>query len=165
MISYILQDWSANRGSPKGRFVMAFFRMCQLVRRLPGGLWLVGSPLLAAYVFFVHWVMGIDLDYKTAIGPGLALRHGTGLVVHSGAVIGAGCLLRNGVTIGERRPDGRCPVVGDSVEFGANAVVIGPVRVGNSSVIGAGAVVLHDVEPLTVVAGNPAAVVRRLESP
>ena len=90
MISYILQDWSANRGSPKGRFVMAFFRMCQLVRRLPGGLWVFGSPLLAGYVFFVHWVMGIELDYKTAIGPGLALRHGVGLVVHSGAVIGAG---------------------------------------------------------------------------
>lgn len=126
---------------------------------------MAGSPLLATYVFFVHWVMGIELDYKTAIGPGLALRHGTGLVVHANAVLGAGCVLRQGVTIGERRPDGRCPVVGDGVEFGANAIALGPVRIGSSSVIGAGSVVLHDVEPSTVVAGNPAVLIRRLEKP
>jgi serine acetyltransferase len=107
--------------------------------------------------------MGIELDYKTSVGPGLALRHGTGLVVHSCAVLGAGCLLRQGVTIGERRPDGKCPTIGDHVEFGAGAIVLGPVSVGRSSVIGAGAVVLHDVAPRTVVAGNPAVVVRQLE--
>jgi putative colanic acid biosynthesis acetyltransferase WcaB len=165
MISYILQDWSANSGSPKGRFVLAFFRACQWVRRLPSGMWILGSPILAAYVLLVHWIFGIELDYKTVVGRGLSLRHGVGLVVHQNAVIGANCTLRQGVTIGERRGDGKCPVIGDRVEFGANAIVIGPLCIGESSVVGAGAVVLHDVEAFTVVAGNPAVVVKRLRNP
>lgn len=165
MISCILQDWSANSGSPKGRFVLVFFRACQLIRRWPDGLWILGSPALAAYVLLVHWVLGIELDYKTAVGPGLILRHGVGLVVHRNAVIGAGCMLRQGVTIGERRNDGRCPVLEDRVEIGANAVLLGPVRIGESSVIGAGAIVLHDVAAFTAVAGNPAVVIKRLDHP
>ena len=165
MISCILQDWSANSGSPKGRFVLIFFRACQLIRRLPSGIWILGLPILAAYVLLVHWILGIELDYKTAVGPGLALCHGVGLVVHRDVVIGAGCTLRQGVTIGERRSDGKCPVLEDRVELGANAVLLGPVRIGESSVIGAGAVVLHDVEAFTVVAGNPAVVVKQLRNP
>jgi len=47
MASFILQDWSANANNPKGRFVMVFFRLCQSVRRLPGGVWILGSPILA----------------------------------------------------------------------------------------------------------------------
>ena len=165
MISCILQDWSANSGSPKGRFVLVFFRACQLIRRLPGGIWILGSPVLAAYVLIVHWILGIELDYKTAVGPGLSLRHGVGLVVHRDVVIGSDCTLRQGATIGERRNDGKCPVLEDRVEIGANAVLLGPVRIGESSVIGAGAIVLHDVEPFTVVAGNPAVVIKRLRNP
>ncbi len=165
MISCILQDWSANSGSPKGRFVLVFFRLCQLIRRLPFGIWILGFPVLAAYVLLVHWILGIELDYKTAVGPGLSLRHGVGLVVHRNAVIGADCTLRQGATIGERRNDGKCPVLEDHVEIGANAVLLGPVRIGESSVIGAGAIVLHDVEPFTVVAGNPAVVIKRLRNP
>lgn len=136
--------------------MLAFFRLCQVIRKWPGGLWIAGSPLLALYVLLVHWVLGIELDYKTSVGPGLCLRHGVGLVIHRNAVIGAGCTLRQGVTIGERRADGRCPVLEDGVEVGANAVVLGAIRIGRSSVIGAGSVVLHDVEPRSVVAGNPA---------
>ena len=164
MISCILQDWSANSGSPKGRFVLVFFRVCQLIRKLPSGMWVLGSPILAAYVLLVHWIFGIELDYKTVVGRGLCLRHGVGLVVHRNAVIGAGCTLRQGVTVGERRGDGKCPVIGDRVEIGANAVVIGPLCIGESSVIGAGAIVLRDVEAFTVVAGNPAVVVKRLRN-
>ena len=125
----------------------------------------MGLPILAAYVLVVHWILGIELDYKTAVGSGLSLRHGVGLVVHRNVVIGAGCTLRQGVTIGERRGDGKCPVIADRVEVGANAVLLGPVRIGESSMIGAGAIVLHDVEAFTVVAGNPAVVIKRLRNP
>jgi len=124
----------------------------------------LGSPVLATYVLLVHWIMGIELDYKTTVGPGLCLRHGVGLVVHQNVVIGAGCTLRQGVTIGERRADGKCPVLEDGVEIGANAVLLGPLRIGASSLIGAGAIVLHDVEAFTAVAGNPAVVIKRLRT-
>ena len=44
--------------------------------------------------------------------------------------------------------------------FGANAVVIGGVRIGAHSIVGAGAVVTHDVEPYSVVGGTPARLIR-----
>lgn len=155
-MDYIFQDWSVNIHNPKGRFVMAFFRLCQKIRQLPEPLWLLGLPVLALYVLWVIWIMGIELDYRTQVGPGLRLYHGVGLVVHQDVVIGAGCMLRHAVTIGLKSGKDPCPILEDRVEVGANAVLIGPIRIGHDAVVGAGAVVLRDVEPGTVVAGNPA---------
>jgi putative colanic acid biosynthesis acetyltransferase WcaB len=162
MVSFILQDWSANANNPKGRFVMVFFRLSQRVRGLPCGLWVLGMPLLAFYVVLVHWLMGIELDYKTSVGPGLALQHGVGLVVHQRAVMGSGCTLRNGVTIGERPPREGVPVLGDGVDVGVNAVILGPVAIGNGAVIGAGSVVIQSVDAGSAMAGNPARLIRRV---
>lgn len=165
MVSFILQDWRANANNPKGRVVLLYFRLCQGIRSLPAGLWILGTPLLAMYVLLVHWLMGIELDYKTTIGPGLALQHGVGLVVHQQAVLGAGCTLRNGVTIGERPPRGGVPILGDGVDVGVNAVILGPVTIGQGSVIGAGSVVIRSVDAGSVVAGNPARLIRRIDHP
>ena len=96
MVSFILQDWSANVNNPKGRFVLLYFRLCQVIRRLPLGLWVLGAPLLAFYVLLVHWLMGIELDYKTTVGPGLALQHGVGLVVHQRRSLGRDVLFATG---------------------------------------------------------------------
>lgn len=54
-------------------------------------------------------------------------------------------------------------VIGDSVWIGGNAVILPGVTIGRGAVIGAGAVVTKNVEPYTVVAGNPARVIRRIE--
>ena len=67
------------------------------------------------------------------------------------AVIGAGVMLRQGVTIGNRRSEDDCPVIGDRVEIGAMAVVIGAITVGDDARIGAGSVVVTDVPPGAVV--------------
>jgi putative colanic acid biosynthesis acetyltransferase WcaB len=154
----IFQDWKANKGNPKGRIVLCFFRLCQGIRRAP--FWPLGLPVLGLYVVLIHWIMGIELDYKSDIGPGLALHHGMKLVVHHKVKIGAGCVLRQFVTIGEKAPGGPVPVLGERVEVGANAVILGGIHLGDESVIGAGSVVLHDVPPRAVVAGNPAQVLR-----
>ena len=151
------QDWSSNNGNPKGRFVMVFFRVCQAIRRSP--FWVLGMPVLGVYVLLVHWIMGIELDYQTDVGSGLSLQHGMGLVVHRRSRIGSGCTLRQGVTIGERRTGGAVPVLGNDVEVGANAVILGGVIIGDGAIVGAGAIVLGDVPPLAVVAGNPAKII------
>jgi len=164
MVSFILQDWAANANNPKGRFVLLYFRLCQGIRRLPAGLWILGIPLLAFYVLLVHWLMGIELDYQTVVGPGLALQHGVGLVVHQRAVIGSGCTLRNGVTIGERPPREGFPVIGNGVDMGVNAVILGPVTIGDGSVIGAGSIVIQSVQAGSVMVGNPARLIRRIDS-
>ena len=54
-----------------------------------------------------------------------------------------------------------CPVLGDGVDVGANSVIIGAIKIGDRAVIGAGAVVVKDVPPGAVVAGNPARVIGR----
>ncbi|ALV08328.1 serine acetyltransferase [Roseateles depolymerans] len=104
----------------------------------------------------VETVTGISLPKDCRIGPGLRIWHFGGIFVNPGTVIGAQCTLRQGVTLGNRVPDGPCPVLEDGVELGAYAQVIGGVRLGAGCRIGAMAVVLQDVPPGATAVGNPA---------
>jgi putative colanic acid biosynthesis acetyltransferase WcaB len=163
-MSKIFCDWEANRGNSKGRLVLVLFRLAQACRELPHPWWLLTIPYLAFYRLTVEWSLGIELRFKTKVGPGLRLYHGMGLVIHEGTVLGAGCVLRQNTTIGNKaagtEADDACPMIGDGVDIGANAVVLGPISVGDGAVIGAGSVVVKDVPPGAVVVGNPARVIR-----
>lgn len=110
---------------------------------------------------FVETLTGISLPKSASIGPGLRVWHFGNIFIHPDAVIGANCTLRHGVTVGNRREDGPVPIIGDNVEFGAYAQVIGGVRIGNHCKLGAMSVVLTDVPDETTVAGIPARVVGR----
>jgi putative colanic acid biosynthesis acetyltransferase WcaB len=157
----ILQDWEANAGNWKSRSVMLLYRGAQKVQRMPASLRWAGTPIVAFYVIYVEWFLGIELNLKSKIGPGLRLYHGTGLVVHEAAVLGSNCALRHCTTIGMKNGPADCPIIGDSVDIGSNAVLLGAIRIGDNATIGAGAVVLHDVPPGDVVAGNPARSIKR----
>ena len=70
-------------------------------------------------------------------------------------------MLRQGVTLGLRRTNERgAPRIGNRVDIGAGAKVLGPVRIGDGAVIGANAVVLDDVPAGAVAVGIPARIVR-----
>lgn len=98
---------------------------------------------------------GIRLYYTAEIGRRLQLAHAQiGIIVSRRCRIGDDCVIRQNVTIGKRRsraPDTEVPVLGDRVEIGANAVVIGPIRIGDDVVIGANTVVREDVPEGSVV--------------
>ena len=72
--------------------------------------------------------------------------------------------MRQGVTIGNRRLNGPVPKIGDNVEFGAYAQVLGGVRIGNNCKIGAMSVVLIDVPDGATAVGIPAKIVKGTES-
>lgn len=91
--------------------------------------------------------MGIELPASTEVGPGLRLRHGVGIVVNPASRIGANVMIRQGVTLGNRKLPDDCPTIEDDVEIGVGAVIIGSVTVGTGARIGPNAVVFRDILP------------------
>lgn len=107
----------------------------------------------------VETITGISLPLEARIGPGLRIHHFGNIFIHSGAVIGRNCTLRQGVTIGNRAIDGPVPVVGDDVEFGAYAQALGDIRIASGAKIGAMSVVLCDVPAGATAVGIPARII------
>lgn len=101
---------------------------------------------------------GVSLPKEADFGGGLRIHHAGPVVVHPAVTAGTGTTLRHGVTLGERRPGGGTPKLGDNVEVGAYAQVLGAVGVGSHAKIGAMALVLTDV-PEGALALAPKAVV------
>jgi serine O-acetyltransferase len=109
----------------------------------------------------VETLTGISLPKSAIIGPGLRIWHFGNIFIHPDVTIGANCTLRQGVTIGNRHEGGPVPTVGENVEIGAYAQVLGSARIGNNCRIGAMSVVLDDVPDGATVVGIPAQVVQR----
>ena len=57
--------------------------------------------------------------------------------------------------------DAPAPILGDRVNVGAGAIILGDHKIGDDAVIGAGAVVIDDVPVGATVVGNPARVLGR----
>lgn len=138
-------------------------RLAQGADALSWPLRTVALPLTRALHRRVCTHSGIELPWKTSIGPGLLLAHAWGLVVSRYATIGANVTLYHGVTIGTKNHE--YPVIEDDVWIGAHALVVGRVRVGRGAIIGPGTTVTKDVPPLATVVGNPGRVVRENGSP
>ena len=104
----------------------------------------------------VETLTGVSFTKAAAIGPGLRIYHFGNIFIHSGVKIGSNCTLRQGVTIGNRHEGGGVPTLGDNVDLGAYAQVLGEVRIGDGARIGALSVVLQDVPPGATAVGIPA---------
>lgn len=88
-------------------------------------------------------------------------RVGTGCIVNTGAVIEHDCVVEDYVNICPRAVMAGHTVVGSKSFLGTGCAVIDDIRIGRDTVIGAGAVVIHDVPDSAVVAGVPAKPIRR----
>ena len=121
-----------------------------------------GNPLKKLAVLrhrFWSAVCGADIPINTRIGGGLLLHHPIGVVIHPSVRIGTNCMIQSGVVLGWEA-DGT-PTIGDGVELGAGAKVIGRVTIGHGARIGANAVVLKDVPAGATAVGAPARVLPR----
>lgn len=106
-------------------------------------------------------VTGVSLPKEAEIGPGLRIFHFGNIFIHPNVKIGANCTLRQGVTIGNRQPDGPVPIIGNDVEFGAYAQILGNVSIGDGAKIGAMSVVLQDIPSMATAVGTPARIISK----
>ncbi len=158
LFSYIGQDLAANRNNTKGRLITLLFRMASWVASRKSTK-ILFFPYLVFYKVIIEWGAGIELPWGTRIGPGLTIYHGQAIVIHKKVRIGSHCILRQSTTIGNARDGEGCPVIGNHVEIGSNVCIIGPVRIGDNVIIGAGSVVIKNIPAGSVAVGNPARVI------
>lgn len=156
------EDWQTYDGDlfRPGLWVMAVYRF---------GRWRYGirprflrMPFSFCYKIFAvaaTIVIGVELPCETKIGRRLRIEHPGGIVISGDACLGDDVVLRNGVTIGLRRTGVRgSPTIGNRVDIGAGAKILGDIKIGDDVNIGANAVVLCDVPSNSSAVGVPARV-------
>lgn len=103
-------------------------------------------------------VYGIELPYTVKLGRRVIIEHQGAIVIHGYCEIGDDCIIRQGVSLGNRSLDRPldAPRFGKRVNIGAGAKVLGAVVVGDDVNIGANAVVIGDIKAGQTVVGIPA---------
>ena len=105
-------------------------------------------------------IFGMEVPAALDIGPGLVIMHTNGIVLGA-AVIGRNVTIYQQVTVGALEADFHLnsqlrPTIDDDVILAAGAKILGPLRVGFGSTVGANAVVLNDVPERHIAVGVPA---------
>jgi len=167
MFENFRQDWRTYKGdiSRRGLWVMAVYRF---------GRWrytikprFVRKPFSFLYKVLnvlSEIVTHVELPCEVQVGRGLIIEHAFDVVISGDAVLGDDVVLRNGVTIGLRHRAFRgSPVIGNRVDIGVGAKILGPITIGDDFSIGANAVVLSDVPANSIAVGIPARIRPRSE--
>ena len=159
---HIRQDWRAHNSdwTRHGFWALVVYRFGRWRYRFR--VRAVRAPLSFVYKVLKFWsdaLFGIEIPAEAILGERFVIEHGGGIVISGDAVFGDDCVVRNGVTVGLRYRNQRgSPVIGNRVDIGAGAKLLGPIRVGDDVAIGANAVVLCDVPDGCVAVGIPARV-------
>lgn len=165
MFDFLREDWRTYGCdiTRRGLWVMAVYRF---------GRWRYGIrwPWLRKPFSFIYKAMeltaeiltGIELPCEAKLGQRVRIDHFGGIVISGDAVFGDDCIIRNGVTVGLRTTGVRgSPIIGNRVDIGAGAKILGPIHIGDDVAIGANAVVIRDVPSMSVAVGVPARILPR----
>ena len=135
-----------------------------VMHRISHKLWEYKIPLIPRVLSqFTRFFTGIEIHPGAQIGRGVFIDHGMGVVIGETSQIGNRCLLYQGVTLGGTGKDHgkRHPTLEENVVVGAGAKVLGAITVGTNTRIGAGSVVVRNVEADSTVVGIPGRVVHQ----
>ena len=169
MLDNLKEDWQIYERdiTRQGLWVMAVYRFGRW-RYTISRTWL-RVPLSFLYKtlkLLSQILTGIDLPCEVTIGRRLQIDHFGGIIISGDTVLGDDVIIRNGVTIGLKRTGERgAPVIGNRVDIGAGAKVLGAIRIGDDVVIGANAVVITDVPSNSLAVGVPARIIPRKSEP
>ena len=162
----VLEDLRAQREGllSLGFWALLVYRFGHARYRL-GPRWL-RLPWTILYLFlnkFVEICCGMTIGGNARIGRRFVIEHQGAIVIHGASVIGDDCIIRQGVTLGNRHLDrpNDAPVLGNRVNVGAGAKILGAVCIGDDASIGANAVVLQDVPAGALAVGVPARIIIR----
>ena len=162
MFDNIRQDLAAHRGDwgAQGFWALAVYRFGRWRYTVRPALLRKALSLVYRVLYkLVQIVTGIELPCEVPVGRGFVIEHSGGIVVSGFARFGDNCRIRNGVVVGLARVEDPCaPQIGDHVDIGAGAKVLGNIRIGNHVRIGANAVVLCNVPDHSIAVGIPAVV-------
>jgi serine O-acetyltransferase len=110
----------------------------------------------------IQIITGIELPCEADVGRNFIIDHFGGIIISGYAKFGNNCRIRNGVVVGLRRVDEKfAPIIGNNVDIGAGAKLLGPITIGDNVIIGANAVVLGDVPADSIAVGVPAIIKSR----
>ena len=162
MFNHIRQDLKNYHGdwAAQGFWVMLVYRF---------GRWRYGikTSLLRKLFSFIYKILyklvqiitGIELPCETVVGDNFVIDHFGGIVISGYAKFGDNCRIRNGVVVGLKNVSEPCaPQIGNNVDIGAGAKLLGKIFIGNNVSIGANSVVLCDVPDNAIAVGVPAVI-------
>jgi serine O-acetyltransferase len=109
-----------------------------------------------------RFITGIEIHPGATIGRRFFIDHGSGVVIGETTEIGDDVLMYQGAVLGGTSSERtkRHPTIGNGVVIGANAVILGNVRIGDSAKVGSGSVVVESVPAGATVVGVPGRIVR-----
>lgn len=135
--------------------------------RINHWLWSRGAKLVARVLGELTRILtGVEIHPGASLGTGLFIDHATGVVIGETAEVGDDVTIFHGVTLGgtSSDPGKRHPTIGDRVVIGAGAKILGPIKIGDDSRIGANSVVVKEVPAGASVVGVPGQVISRTTS-
>jgi len=162
-MNIIIEDFVQHRKDPFawGFWALLIYRLgsararfrSPLIRKPWGAIHMLGAK-------FAELAFGISIGINVRIGRRFTIEHYGCIIIHNDVVIGDDVIIRQGVTLGNRRLSAPldAPVIGSRVNIGAGAKILGQITVGNDVNIGANAVVLVDVPDDCIAVGVPAKV-------
>tara|TARA_R110001606_G_scaffold23985_2_gene79995 strand:- start:5618 stop:6130 length:513 start_codon:yes stop_codon:yes gene_type:complete len=164
----ILLDIKNNKNT-KGRLIVVSFTIVSFFRTRAKNkfILILIAPIILFYKFITDFLLGCEIPASTKIGTGLVIHHGRCLVLNKNVVLGKNVTLKHNTTLGNKESlngdDLGSPILKDNVIVGPNSVVLGPIIVGKNAIIGAGSVVVKSVEDDSIVAGNPAKLIKKIK--
>ncbi len=152
--------WSA-----QGFWVMIVYRFGRWRYTLKSGFIRKPFSLLYKFLFKIVQVLtGIELPCEVPVGANFRIEHFGDIIISGYASFGDNCIIRNGVTVGLKNIEVKtAPTIGNNVNIGTGAKILGDITIGNNVDIGANAVVITSVPDNSLAVGIPAKILPRKE--